>query len=356
VTGATLEEALLRMTAMTPTPVADDVFVACVDLLEQGVTTVQLMFHTFGDPDDYREALGATIDGITRSGIRALVVLGTTDQAEFLPVGATDFELPAFSRVTRRLSESEFGEVVSAAGKDYPGIVFGVGPVGPQWCSDSLLGAIGEIAADGFRVHTHFLESAAQRTWAPGDLLARLHTHGLLGPQTSVAHAVWCSDTELDTLSGLGVQLVTCPHSNTLLNAGRAPVDAWLKRGITVGIGLDSADPRVKPLDVARLALPPEAADRALTEGGLQCTGFSDVNDVVVWIDRESGLLESVEIDGETLVTGGRFHDHAAVESARARIAEEMKRDAPGRRDRHSTIDQMMDSYHRMVAGALDES
>jgi len=178
IAGTSFEEALLRMSAMTPIPVEDDVFVACVGLLEQGVTTVQVIFHTFGDPDEYRATLHATIRGIERSGIRALVVLGTTDQAEFLPVGVANPELPDFCQVTRRLSAAEFGDVVSTATQDYPGISLGVGPVGPQWCSDSLLGTIGDIATEGYRVHAHFLESAAQRSWAPGAVLSRMRTHG----------------------------------------------------------------------------------------------------------------------------------------------------------------------------------
>jgi cytosine/adenosine deaminase-related metal-dependent hydrolase len=347
ITGKSFEEALLRMSAMTTVPIEDDVFVACADLLAHGVTTVQVIFHTFGDPDDYRAALDATIQGIERSGIRALVVLGTTDQAEFLPAGAKDPGLPGFCRVTRRLSETEFGDVVAHATREYPGITFGVGPVGPQWCSDSLLGTIGDIATEGYRVHSHFLESAAQRTWAPGDVLSRMEIHGLLGPRTSLAHAVWCSDRELQILSDFGVQLVTCPHSNRLLQAGRAPVDDWLRWGITVGVGLDSADPAARPLDVAQLALPPAEAERALTEGGLACTGFSNVDDRVVWSDREAGIVESVEIDGTTLVSHGQFREQSALRLARERIVETMNRDAANRKSRHSSIDAMIHTYRR---------
>jgi cytosine/adenosine deaminase-related metal-dependent hydrolase len=145
---------------MTSPPLEDDAFVACVDLIERGVTTVQAMFHTFGDPDDYLEALHATIRGVEKSGIRAVIILGTTDQAEFLPLGAEDPGLPDFCAVSRRLSEAEFVEVVAHARAKYPEVTFGVGPVGPQWCSDSLLGTIGEIASEGYRIHSHFLESA----------------------------------------------------------------------------------------------------------------------------------------------------------------------------------------------------
>jgi len=352
VRGSSLEEGLLRMCAMTSTPLEDDVFVACVDLIEQGITTVQAMFHTFGDIDEYRGALDATVKGIEKSGIRALVILGTTDQAEFLPPGAEDPGLPNFCSVSRRLSEAEFGEVVAWAGKKYPGITFGVGPVGPQWCSDSLLGTIGEIATQGYRIHSHFLESAAQRAWAPGSPFERLKNHRLLGPNTSLAHAVWCSNTELGALSDLGVQLVTCPLSNRLLGAGKAPVESWLNYGITTGIGLDSADSSVRPLEVASLALSQPEAYEALTSGGLACVGLSHVEDEVIWEDRERGAVDSVWINGRNLVTRGKFHDHSSVEGARDRIVEALKRDASNRTKRHSELDAVADRYHR----SLEES
>lgn len=354
INGASLEEGLLRMCAMTSTPLEDDVFVACVDLIEQGVTTVQAIFHTFGDADEYMEALDATVKGIERSGIRAILILGTTDQAEFLPLGAEDPGLPDFCAVSRRLTEAEFGDVVARARKNYPGISFGVGPVGPQWCSDSLLGTIGEIASEGYRVHSHFLESAAQRSWVPGNVLERLRTHRLLGPKTSLAHAVWCSDIELQALSDLGVQLVTCPLSNRLLGAGEAPVESWLRHGITAGIGLDSADSSVRPLDVARLAFSPSDAHEALTAGGLACVGLSGVEDVVVWEDRERGEVQSVEINGRSLVASGKFHDRSAVEEAKHRITEAMQRDATNRMKRHLALDAIIHDYHRSFTGCQE--
>lgn len=350
--GATFEEAILRMSAMTSVPLDDDVFLACVDLLEKGVTTVQAMFHTFGDPDDYREALAATVRGIERSGIRALLILGTTDQAEFLPLAAIDPGMPDFCAVSRRLTETEFGDVVSHARTTHSEVSIGVGPVGPQWCSDPLLGTIGEIAQDGYRVHTHFLESAAQRSWAPGDPLARLKSHGLLGPSTSLAHAVWCTDEELSELSDLGVQLVTCPHSNRLLKAGAARVDDWLRHDITVGVGLDSADPSFPPLETARLALSPSNAEHALTVGGLACTGLPPANDSVTWIDKEQGVIDSVEIEGRQVVSQGHFHDRSAVDDARSRIADAMMKDRADRLARHSQIDALKDAYQ----GAIDEA
>ena len=349
--GSCLEEALLRMCAMTSPPLEDDVFVACVDLIERGVTTVQAMFHTFGDPDDYWEALDATVRGVEKSGIRAVIILGTTDQAEFLPLGVEDPGLPDFCAVSRRLSEAEFGEVVARAKSSYPDITLGVGPVGPQWCSDSLLGTLGEIASEGYRVHSHFLESVAQRTWAPGNSLERLRTHRLLGPNTSLAHAVWCSDSELRTLSDLGVQLVACPLSNRLLGAGEAPVESWLHHGITAGIGLDSADSSAQPLEVARLAFSSSEADEALTVGGLACVGLTQTDDTVVWQDREHGVVDSVEIDGRVLVNQGQFHDHAAVEDARHRIFESMQRDAANRTKRLSEIDSISHAYRRSIEG-----
>ena len=41
-----------------------------------------------------------------------------------------------------------------------------LGPIGPQWCSDQLLGEIANLSAEtGLRIHMHLLESPRQRLW-----------------------------------------------------------------------------------------------------------------------------------------------------------------------------------------------
>lgn len=345
IAGECLEEALLRMTAMTSVDIEDDVFVACSELIEKGVTGVQAMFHTFGDPDEYGRALDATIAGVRRSGVRALIVLGTTDQAEFLPPQCDPtLELPELSIHPRRLTPEEFGDVVERSTNRYPEITFGIGPVGPQWCSDTLLHAIGEISQQGFRVHSHFAESTAQRHWA-GNLVKRMNQAGLLGPHTSLAHAVWLSSEEIRELSDLGVSLVTCPLSNSLLNAGLADVPSWQSAGISFGVGLDSADRTATPMAVAGRVLSPADAEHALTIGGHHATGIDTRDDRVMWADTEETRPHSVAIGGIECVTNGRLVNHDEVDEARSRISEAMSRDAPLRADRHQVLDGIMPQY-----------
>ena len=355
IAGESLEESLLRMSAMTSVDIEDDVFVACSELIEKGVTGVQAMFHTFGDPDDYELALDATIAGVRRSGIRALIVLGTTDQAEFLPPQFDPtLELPELSLHLRRLTANEFGDVVERSSTRYPETTFGVGPVGPQWCSDPLLHTIGDISRQGFRVHSHFAESRAQRQWA-GDLFGRMKQADLLGPHTSLAHAVWLTDEEEVQLADLGVSLVTCPLSNHLLNAGRADVSGWQSAGIRFGVGLDSADCTATPMAVAGRVLTPADAEHALTIGGHQATGIDSRHDRVIWADADATMPDSVAIAGIERVVNGRLVNHAEVDEARARISAAMRRDSPERAHRHQILDRIMPHYLKTIREATGD-
>ena len=355
VSGTCLEEGLLRMNAMTSVDTAEDVFVACAELLEKGVTGVQVMFHTFGDPNDYREELDRVFQGILRSGIRALVILGTTDQAEFLPPGAEDLvTLPDFARVSRRLTPAEYGEVVTSTTSPSPVIEVGIGPVGPQWCSDSLLHTIGEIAQQGYRIHTHFAESRAQRSWA-GSLYERMHSARLWGPRTSLAHAVWLTDQEIQSFTDQGVSLVTCPLSNHLLGAGTAPVAKWLRAGMNVAVGLDSADREATPMSVARRALSVPDSFEALTSGGQRATGLPTAADRVTWADIEKGSVQSVSVGGGSVVEDGRHVQHSELDGARARIAERMRSDQSRRQDKLLAINQLMPNYLRAIREVTGE-
>ena len=353
--GESLEEALLRMTAMTGVDIADDVFVACSELIAKGVTGVQMMFHTFGDPDDYRETLDHTVQGITRSGIRALVVLGITDSAEFVPPGLDPAGLiPDFSAPSRRLTPDEFGDVVEHALANYPHVSFGVGPVGPQWCTDSLLNTIGDISQHNLRIHSHFAESEAQRHWS-GDLLARMKQSALLGPQTSLAHAVWLEDSEIEELRDLGVTLVTCPLSNHLLRAGAADVASWQQRGISFSVGLDSADRDATPIAVATRAVSRDDAVLALTVGGQSASGLDTTADRVEWSSDTLETPFSVSINGQHVVVDGQLTAGEDVNRARERISERMLADEASRKARHQILDGHMPKYLKAIAQVMHE-
>lgn len=346
VVAHSLEEAILRMTAMTPVDATDDAYVACCDLLTSGVTAVQLIFHTFGGPEEYLAQLDAVVEGIVRSGIRALVILGATDQAEFVPPGV-DYPdgFPQWATPSRRMTPEDFAKSVHEARRTISGVELGVGPVGPQWCSDEMLEAIGGLAAGGVRVHTHFLESRLQRQWIAENPLDRLERFGLLGPHTSLAHGVWVNSDELARIADTGAHLVTCPQSNRQLGAGKADYEAWQESGVSTALGLDSIDPASIPWKVARSIFSPERALEVLTTGGVAATGLNASDDRVVWLDHDNGVVEQLVVAGHTRIVDGTLVDVEQVDEARARLNRAVNADRLERQSRQAQIDSCLFDY-----------
>jgi len=346
VVGSCLEEALLRMTAMTSVDVEDDVFVAASDLISAGVTGVQVVVHTFDDEAGYLNLVDAVVRGVTRSGIRALIILAITDQAEFVPVGVpASREWLDVTSPRRGLAAEAFTDVVQQVRSSYPDMAFGVGPVAPQWCSNALLEVLGALAEQGMRVHSHLLESHRQRTWTSPDPVTRLSDHNLLGPGTSLAHGVWCEPHDLERIASAGAQLVTCPESNALLGSGNADVLAWQRHGIAVGIGLDSAADDVQPWHVAREVFDPSGALMALTSGGVTCTDLECGSDEIWWRDEVGGQIERVVIAGVERMRSGTLVNADEVQDSRLRVAAKMTEDRVNREARQAALSAVMDAY-----------
>ncbi len=118
------------------------------------------------------------------------------------------------------------------------------GPIGPQWCSNSLLEAVAEASAEsGRRIHMHLLESPRQRLWLdrrfPEGIVRYLDEIGFLSPRLAVAHGVQLREDELELLAERGVQLVSNPSANLRLRSGVAPLPDMLRKGPEFAIGLD---------------------------------------------------------------------------------------------------------------------
>jgi 5-methylthioadenosine/S-adenosylhomocysteine deaminase len=64
---------------------------------------------------------------------------------------------------------------------------------------------------------------------------------GFLGPGVLAAHAVWVSEPEALVLRTRGVGVSHNPESNMKLASGTAPVPAYLKAGVALGLGTDGA-------------------------------------------------------------------------------------------------------------------
>ena len=77
-----------------------------------------------------------------------------------------------------------------------------------------------------------------QRKMSPVGYLDSL---GFLSPGVLAAHAVWVSDAEVAVLKARGVGVAHNPESNMKLASGTAPVPAYLRAGVALGLGTDGA-------------------------------------------------------------------------------------------------------------------
>jgi 5-methylthioadenosine/S-adenosylhomocysteine deaminase len=92
-------------------------------------------------------------------------------------------------------------------------------------------------------IHVAETENEAQVAQARGKAspVEYLDSLGFLGPGVVAAHGVWVSDHEMMLLKLRGVGVAHNPGSNMKLASGTAPVPAYLKAGVSVGLGTDGA-------------------------------------------------------------------------------------------------------------------
>jgi len=71
--------------------------------------------------------------------------------------------------------------------------------------------------------------------------VAYLDSLGFLGPGVLAAHGIWVSDSDIATLKARGVGVSHNPESNMKLASGTAPVLAYLRADVAIGLGTDGA-------------------------------------------------------------------------------------------------------------------
>ncbi|HEX5004661.1 MAG TPA: amidohydrolase family protein [Gemmatimonadales bacterium] len=207
----------------------------------------------------------------------------------------------------------------------------GVSPHAPYTVSGPLYAAIAVFAADGgFPIAVHLAESTAEsellqgaagpfaEAWAargipvpslPGrSPVEWLAQHGVLGPSTLAIHVVQAGARDIALLGLHRCAVAHCPLSNRRHGHGTAPIGAFLRAGLRVGVGTDS-EVSVGALDLlaearAARALAGLAADAALA---LATTGAA----AALGLEREVGSLRA-----------GMWGDAAVVGIAGARAAD----------------------------------
>ena len=387
---------------------------AALRMLAAG-TTACIHANTAWGRANQEDDLLRTIDAYDAAGLRAIVGVGVQDRAslvfpaeeqsaffaslpEALRAVVGEPDPPVFAR-TAAEAEALFdrlAERLPAHGRI--GLCFA--PAGPQWVSDGLFEAVAAAARRrGAPLHLHALESVAQAGAAqrlyPEGTLARLASLGVLGPATSIAHAVHVTGREATIAAETGTILVRNPSSNLRLGCGAAPLAEWLAAGVRVAIGtdnqtLDDTEDLWTELRLAAAlaALPswhapprPDPATLLLmaTENGAAALGLSGrigriapgfrADLVALDLERLRGAyadpglpLESLltarasaasvrmtMVDGRVLYRDGEFPhlDADAVAAAAARAAEGSRAVVAEREERVAQLVEAVAAFHR---------
>lgn len=395
--GVGVPPELLRL---TPEQIYARTLLGCAEMLRTGTTTAVDDVNLSPTLDE--TSMAAVVRAYEDSGMRAVVSAHVFDVPYHRTVPFVADRLPAALRdeLDRAPAPdaSALSDFARACAKRWnlPGrrVRFGVGPSGPQRCSDRLLEAMATVAEEcDLPIYIHVLETRTQavigQTQYGKTLVERLRDLRFLGPRVTLGHAVWVTPGDIEIIAAAGAMTCHLPVSNLKLGSGIAPVPNLLRAGIPVALGTDgvmsndshdmfeslklaallhkvrSPEPerwlgarealRMATANGARSARLPgvgaiavgNPADLVLLD--LRRAGFAPRNDLVLQAVYGEGAstVDMVLVDGRIVVEGGRVRtvDEAAV-------AAEVTRDAAAfhaRNSRAQTRAEELEPYFRRM-------
>ena len=120
-----------------------------------------------------------------------------------------------------------------------------IDPSAPQRCTDAMLVHLGEIARKhrvSYQLHlleTRMQLALSQRPPYNGSIVKYLYDLGLLGPKTSLAHAIWLRDKDIELLADTGASVIHNPVCNQFMGSGVMPLVKYIEKGVPVAIATD---------------------------------------------------------------------------------------------------------------------
>jgi 5-methylthioadenosine/S-adenosylhomocysteine deaminase len=207
----------------SPEFVYDGTLLACAEMLRGGVTC-------FNDMYFFPEAAAQAVLAARMRAALGMIVI--------------EFRSPYANDASDYLNK---GLTLRDSLRDEPRLSFCIAPHAPFTVSDTTFERIATYYAGELDVpiHIHLHETAEEiRDSLTAHRLRpirRLQKLGLLGPGLIAVHAVHLTEEEMALLAQHGCHVAHCPSSNLKLASGIAPVPAFLRHGINVGLGTDGA-------------------------------------------------------------------------------------------------------------------
>jgi cytosine/adenosine deaminase-related metal-dependent hydrolase len=198
------------------------------------------------------ESIGAVARAYRDLGLRAVIVIGMSDRS-FDEVVVLDLNLVP-DELRRRFGpdkppdwpewEAFARQAVERHHRPDEGISIGLGPSGPQRCTDGMLQACAALADElDLTIHIHVLETRMQALSGMKmygkTLPAHMNELGFLGPRVSFEHGIWLTEADIDLVAETRTSITHNPISNMKLGSGIAAVPVLLDAGVNVAMGSD---------------------------------------------------------------------------------------------------------------------
>ncbi len=202
--------------------------VMLVDAIKHGTTT---LFDHHASPNAIEGSLDTIAEMVSVSGLRAVLCYEVTDR---------DGRERAQAGIEENLRFLKRCSVDCLEGGRVTG-TFGLHA--SLTLSDETLDACRQLVPIevGFHIHgaEHEVDQYDSLMKSGMRVVDRLHKHGILGPDTIVAHAVHIDARETALLAETGTWVTHQPRSNMNNGVGVAQVESMLRAGVKVGLGTD---------------------------------------------------------------------------------------------------------------------
>jgi 5-methylthioadenosine/S-adenosylhomocysteine deaminase len=256
--------------AVPPTPemIRLRTLLAGIESLKSGVTSI--LDDVIELPRQEHSQLEAVFGAYAEVGLRANVSGHVINRPFFETIPYLEETLPAqhkekFLRVPP-ITLDEYVAFCEEAVRRFHGTADGrmryvVAPSGPQRCTPELLETIADFSRSrDVAFHIHILETRTQRvtgTRLYGKSLIRLMSDlDALHTRTSIAHAIWIDQDDIELIAASGASVAHNPVCNLRIGSGIAPLRALLAAGVNVALGTDgiSSNDSCRLFDVMKVA------------------------------------------------------------------------------------------------------